>query len=133
MHPGEKIRRAREASGRTEGLSMVEIAITISLLGLILVGILGSLSTGFLAQRSNGDLTECQMFTQQVIEEIRSTPFADLLSFNGTYVDDAAGTHRARIAASVYGMNLVKIEVVTSSLSQPQNSCGAVTLMANMN
>ena len=114
-------------------MTIVEIAITISLLGIIIVGVLGTFSTGFMTQRSNGDFLECQYFTQQVLEEIQSTPFSDLLSFNGTYVDDTAGRHRARITASVYGVNLVKIEVNTSTLTPPQNSCHAVTLIANMN
>ncbi len=127
-----------EPSGRTgglrerdRGLSMIEVAISLSLLGLILVGVLGSLSTGFMAQRNNSDILECQLLTQRVIEEVQGSEFDSLPSFNGKYVEDTAHKHRARIYASMIGMNLVQLEVETASLVIPQNSARAVTLVSN--
>ena len=116
---------------RSRGLTLVEVAISISLLGLILVGVMGSLSTSFLTQRSNSDVLECQLMTQRVLEELQSTPFKSLPSFNGTYVDDGASKHRARIHVKVAGMNLVQVEVSTVSLVGPNNGVRAVTMIAN--
>jgi Tfp pilus assembly protein PilV len=132
----KSVKRAVEAGApaeRTRGLSMVEVAISVSLLGLILVGVMGSLSTSFIAQRTNSDVMQCQLLTQQVMEEVQSTPYTDLLSFNGTFLDDTSGKHRARITASLQGANLVRIEVNTTSLDHPQNTARAVTMIANMN
>lgn len=127
------------AVGRLCGMTLVEIAISLALLGLILVGVMGSLSTSFLTQRHNSDLMECQLLTQRVLEEIQSTPYNSLLSFNGTYVDDPGGKHRARIFASTAALNLVQLEVETSTVSvgptpnpaQPRNTVRAVTLFSN--
>lgn len=118
---------------RSNGLTLIEVSITLVVLTLILTGLMASLSTGFLAQRQNTDLLECQLLTQQVIEEVQTAPYATLLSFNGTHVDDTAKTHRAQILARLADTGLVQIEVTTASLSQPLNTLRAVTLISSLN
>jgi len=112
------------------GLTLIEITITIAILALIMIGVLTSLSTSFMAQRNNTDLLECQFLTQRVLEEIKSTSYDGLLSFNGTRVDDASGKYRASISASSVAANLVQVEVVTAAREKPQNSTRMVTLIS---
>ena len=112
------------------GLTMIEIMVTIALLALIMIGILASLSTSFLAQRNNTDLLECQFLSQRVLEEVKSTSYDGLLSFNGTHVDDTSGKYRASISASNAAANLVQVEVVTAAREKPQNSTRMVTLIS---
>ncbi len=113
------------------GLTMVEITITIAILALIMIGVLTSLSTSFMAQRNNTDLLECQFLTQRVLEEVKSTSYDGLLSFNGTRVDDPSGKYRASISASSAATNLVRVEVVTTARDNPESSARMVTLISN--
>jgi len=115
---------------RLRGLTLLEIMVTIALLALIMIGILASLSTSFLAQRNNTDLLECQFLSQRVLEEVKSTSYDGLLSFNGTHVDDTSGKYRASISASNAAANLVQVEVVTAAREKPINSTRVVTLIS---
>jgi len=107
--------------------------VALGILSVILLSLLGSLSAGFQGERNNTDRLECRLLTEQVLEEIQSTPFDGLLSFNGTFLDDPSGKHRARISAAPDELNLVRIEVTTSSLENPQISLRAVILISNPN
>ncbi len=109
---------------------MLEIMVAMTILAFILVGVLASLSTSFLAQRNNTDALECQLLTQRVIEEVKSRPYDTLLSFNGTRVDDASGRYRASISAANVGANLVQVEVVTVARDKPDNSARVVSLIS---
>ena len=122
----------RSSSDRTEGMSLIEVAVATSLLALILLGVMFSLSTGFMARRNNTDNMENQFFTRGVMEELQSTAYASLLSFNGTAVASANGKYRASITVNSAGVNLLRIVVTSADVTRPETSFRLVTQVAKL-
>ncbi len=127
-----RVSRANLSSQRSDGLTLVEIALTIALLGMIMIGVMASLSTGFLAQRSNSDLLETQLLAREVLEEVQSTPYDSLLSFNGTSVTSGNGKCQASISAATAGTGLVRIAVASTCVANPSISSNLVTQIADL-
>lgn len=122
----------RSSPDRTEGMSLIEVAVATSLLALILLGVMFSLSTGFMARRNNTDNMENQFFTRGVMEELQSTTYASLLSFNGTAVASANGKYRASITVNSAGVNLLRIVVTSADVTRPETSFRLVTQVAKL-
>jgi type II secretory pathway pseudopilin PulG len=117
---------------RRGGMSLVEIALAISILGLILIGVLGSLSMGFMAKKNNSDQLANQFFARRIIEQMQSTPYVTLLSFNGTSVTSTDGKYRSSIAVRDAGLNLLRIVVISNALTNPEISYRLVTMVAKL-
>jgi len=79
------------------------------ILGTVLIGTLGSLSTAAIGQRNDGTRVESQLLLSRVMEELRSTAFNSLPSFDGTWLDE--GGHRAEINVLPQGPGLLKLSV----------------------
>ena len=114
---------------RVRGVSLLEIMVAIALTSMILVGIMASLSTGFIAQNQNSEIQESQLLVHQVLEEIQDIEFENLLSFNGQFV--TSGEHQANITVDYINSNLIRVEVVTTSTEYPNVSTSSVTLIAD--
>ena len=132
MRTGWRSLLKRSSSDRTEGMSLIEVAVATSLLALILLGVMFSLSTGFMARRNNTDNMENQFFTRGVMEELQSTAYASLLSFNGTAVASANGKYRASITVNSAGVNLLRIVVTSADVTRPETSFRLVTQVAKL-
>jgi Tfp pilus assembly protein PilV len=127
------VKSGTHAGERSRGMTMIEIAITISLLALIILGVMGALSTGFMAQRNGSEILANQYHARRVVEEIQSSPFSSLLSFNGTSVTSADGKCQATIAATSVGTNLVRVVVTSSPVASPTVRIQLVTQLVNLN
>ena len=132
MRTGWRSLLKRSSSDRTEGMSLIEVAVATSLLALILLGVMFSLSTGFMARRNNTDNMENQFFARGVMEELQSTVYAGLLSFNGTAVASANGKYRASITVNSAGVNLLRIVVTSADVTRPETSFRLVTQVAKL-
>ena len=117
---------------RRAGMSLVEIALAISILGLILIGVMGSLSMGFMAKKNNSDQLANQFFARRIIEQMQSTPYSTLLSFNGTSVTSTDGKYRSSIAVRDAGLNLLRIVVTSNALTNPEINYRLVTMVAKL-
>src|SRR5262245_30017383 len=88
--PGSSVRRGARLTGQplrgSEGFTLLEMALGFTVIGMILMGIMATFSTGFIAQRDNSEIAENQFLTRQVFEELQDIQFPDLLSFNDTSV-----------------------------------------------
>jgi Tfp pilus assembly protein PilV len=115
----------------SSGFTMLEMVLGFTILSMILMGIMATFSTGFIAQRDNSELSENQLLTRQVCEELQDIQFADLLGFNGTAVTSPNGKNRAAISVTGMGVDLVRIQVVSSSVTRPEITSRAVTLVSN--
>lgn len=123
-------RRGGTGSSPAAGLTLLEVTITVALLALILVGVLGALSTGALAQRSNTGMLGCQLLSRQVLEELKSVPYDGLAAFDGKSVDDVSGKYRATISVFPAATNLMELEVVAASREDPGTAFRLVTLIS---
>lgn len=97
-----------------------------------MIGVMASLSTGFMAQRSNSEILESQLLAREVLEEVQSTAYDSLLSFNGTSVTSGNGRFRADITAAAAGTGLVRISVSSSCLANPTITSQLVTQIADL-
>ena len=95
--------------GRQGGFSLLEMALSTVILGAVLIGTLGSLSTAAIGQRTDGVRVESQLLLSRVMEELRSTSFESLLGFDETWIDE--GGHRAEINVTPQGPGLLKLSV----------------------
>ena len=94
---------------RQGGFSLLETAISTVILGAVLIGTLGSLSTAAIGQRTDGVRVESQLLLSRVMEELRSTPFGSLAGFDETWINE--GGHRAEINVVPQGPGLLKLSV----------------------
>jgi type II secretory pathway pseudopilin PulG len=113
-------------------MTLLEITVTVAILSAILLGVMGSLSTGFLAKRANAETMENQFYARKVLEEVQNSSYDTLLSFNGTYVNSTDGKYRANITAGSGGANLTRIEVSCQSIANSKVNCRLVTMVAKL-
>jgi len=121
-------RRAGSADSRC-GFSLVEVAVALTLVGVIVLGVLATVSTAAASGRSSGARLDSQMLLNQVIEEIQGSPYDTLLGFHGTFVVE--GDHRADISAVLADVNLVQIQVDVASQVDPSIASRGVLLVAD--
>ena len=95
--------------GRQGGFSLLEMALSTVILGAVLIGTLGSLSTAAIGQRTDGVRVESQLLLSRVMEELRCTSFESLPGFDETWIDE--GGHRAEINVTPQGPGLLKLSV----------------------
>jgi len=94
---------------RQGGFSLLEMALSTVILGAVLIGTLGSLSSAAIGQRTDGVRVESQLLLSRVMEELRSTSFESLPGFDETWIDE--GGHRAEINVTPQGPGLLKLSV----------------------
>jgi hypothetical protein len=107
--------------GPEEGMHLLEIAVSMTLVLVILLGVMASISSASFAAS--------QMLMNQVIEEVQASPFDSLLSFNGQFV--TSGVHRADITTGSVNADLVQIQVVVTSTTFPDVTSQAVILISD--
>jgi prepilin-type N-terminal cleavage/methylation domain-containing protein len=115
---------------RSQGLTLIEIAISLSIIGVLLLGVMASLTTGLSAQAENRERLTAQYLVRDVLEEIQDNDFANLLSFDGLFVTE--GAHQADISVSLVNTNLMRVQVSTTSTQHVEVSATAVTMISNL-
>jgi Tfp pilus assembly protein PilV len=115
--------------GPEEGMHLLEIAVSMTLVLVILLGVMASISSASFAERSASEGLASQMLMNQVIEEVQASPFDSLLSFNGQFV--TSGAHRADITTGSVNADLVQIQVVVTSTTFPDVTSQAVILISD--
>jgi hypothetical protein len=119
----------RTAFLSTTGLSLIDVAVGITLTGTIVLGVLACMSGAFLGSRTAAAGLERQLLLERVLEEVQALPFSKLPSLDGTSVDE--GTHHAEIEVQAEGAGLAKVEVVVTSESSATDTSRGVLLVAS--
>ena len=114
----------------SQGMTLIEIAISLSIIGVLLLGVMASLSTGLSAQSINGERLTAHYLARDVLEEIQDNDFTNLLSFDGQFVTE--GAHQADISVSLVNVHLMRVQVTTTSTQYPEVSASAVTMISNL-
>jgi len=112
---------------RERGFSLLEVALSTVILGAVLIGTLGSLSTAAIGQRHDGARVESQLLLSRVMEELRATAFNSLVSYDGTWIEE--GRHRADINISPRGPGLLKLSVRVRQLENEEIETRGVLLV----
>ncbi|MEC9348174.1 MAG: hypothetical protein VX272_07260 [Planctomycetota bacterium] len=117
----------RAGETRERGFSLLEVALSTVILGAVLIGTLGSLSTAAIGQRHDGARVESQLLLSRVMEELRVTAFNSLVSYDGTWIEE--GRHRADINVSPRGPGLLKLSVRVRQLENEEIETRGVLLV----
>ena len=117
----------RAGETRERGFSLLEVALSTVILGAVLIGTLGSLSTAAIGQRHDGARVESQLLLSRVMEELRATAFNSLVSYDGTWIEE--GRHRADIHVSPRGPGLLKLSVRVRQLENEEIETRGVLLV----
>jgi prepilin-type N-terminal cleavage/methylation domain-containing protein len=121
-------RRGPEGSSQ-DGFTLLEVFMAMTIVAIILLGVMGSISTASFAERNAGESLQSQMLLNQVIEELQDNPFSNLLSFNGQFV--TSGDHRADILVGLLSPDLARIQVSVTSTLYPEVSTRALVFISN--
>ena len=113
------------------GSSLLEVAISLTLILAILIGVMASLTTASLAQMNATEATQSQLLLSQALEEVKANDYDDLLSFNGQSV--ASGTNTALIQADLVATNLTRVQITVTSSAYPEVITRSVLLVADIN
>jgi type II secretory pathway pseudopilin PulG len=119
----------RAGETRERGFSLLEVALSTVILGAVLIGTLGSLSTAAIGQRNDGARVESQLLLSRVMEELRATAFNSLVSYDGTWIEE--GRHRADINVSPRGPGLLKLSVRVRQLENEEIETRGVLLVTS--
>ena len=119
----------RAGETRERGFSLLEVALSTVILGAVLIGTLGSLSTAAIGQRNDGARVESHLLLSRVMEELRATAFNSLVSYDGTWIEE--GRHRADINVSPRGPGLLKLSVRVRQLENEEIETRGVLLVTS--
>ena len=119
----------RAGETRERGFSLLEVALSTVILGAVLIGTLGSLSTAAIGQRNDGGRVESRLLLSRVMEELRATAFNSLVSYDGTWIEE--GRHRADINVSPRGPGLLKLSVRVRQLENEEIETRGVLLVTS--
>ena len=113
---------------REGGWTLLEIAVGLTLIAIILLGVTATLSTAAVGTRNSNERVASQMLLARVLDEAQASPWDSLQSFNGMFVVE--GDHRADITVAPVDINLMQIQVDVSSLTNPAVASTGVVLVA---
>lgn len=116
---------------RSGGWSLIEVAVGLTLVAVILLGVTATLSTAAVGHRSTRSRIESQLLLNRVLEEIQASPYDTLLSFNGTFLVE--GDHRVDISVVQTDVHLVQIQADVTSQEDPTIATRGVLLIADTN
>jgi Tfp pilus assembly protein PilV len=114
---------------RSAGWSLIEVAVGLTLIAVILLGVTATLSIAAVGHRSTSSRVESQMLLNRVLEEIQASPYDTLLSFNGTFLVE--GDHQANLSVAQADVHLVQIQVDVISKEDPTIVTRGVLLIAD--
>lgn len=128
----EILAQARSAGRRGErrqcGFSLLETTLSTVILGAVLIGTLGSLSSAAVSQRGDGTRVGSQLLLSRVMEELRSTSPESLPGFDGSWLDEDG--YRAQISVVPHGAGLLKLSVRVRHLTETEIETRGVLLVA---
>ncbi|MHC4663001.1 MAG: prepilin-type N-terminal cleavage/methylation domain-containing protein [Planctomycetota bacterium] len=80
------------------GLTLVEIMVALSLLTIVAVGVMSSFSSLFSSNRANAAAIDIQLLTERVVQELEAVPPEQLLSWDGSSVEENGITVGIRVS-----------------------------------
>jgi len=129
--PLMKFRFDREHPGRSRerGFTLVEVMIAAAVIAIILIGVVSTFSTAFVADRVASEATQAQNYCRQTMETLMGQPFSTLASFNGTTL--VRGSLRSTVETATVAVGLVRVGVTVVSTAEPEVRSQLVTLVAD--
>lgn len=121
---GERPLRPRE-----QGFTLIEVMIAAAVIAIVLIGVVSTLSTAFVADRVASESTRAQNYCRQTMETLMEQEFSTLPTFNGSSI--VRGTLSANIETTTVAVGLVRVGVTVVSSAESDVRCQLVTLVAD--
>ena len=113
---------------RQQGFSLLETTLSAVILGAVLIGTLGSLSSAAVGQRTDSTRVGSQLLLSRVIEELRSTPPESLPGYDRRWLEEDG--YRAEINVVPHAAGLLKLSVRVQHLVETGVETRGVLLVA---
>lgn len=95
-------RRAHERRRASQaGLSIVEVMITLVIVGTVLAGVSGAFLANFSSMRTADGISSGTVFLETVMESLSAQDYADLPVFHGDRIFDAVDEEHSRFAVEL--------------------------------
>ncbi len=106
--------------GRTAGMTLIEISVSIAIVAAVLLASASSFSTTIKATEQGQRTTEAGIFLETTMENVAAQPYANLLSLDGNLVFDEANAgdsnYSAAISVWLSSVDLLQIRVIITDL-----------------
>lgn len=116
------------ARNRQQGFSLLETTLSTVILGAVLIGTLGSLSSAAIGQRSDSTRVVSQLLLSRVMEELRSTPPESLPGYDGNWLEEDG--YRVEINVVPHAAGLLKLSLRVQHLAETGIETRGVLLVA---
>ena len=113
---------------RQHGFSLLETTLSAVILGAVLIGTLGSLSSAAVGQRNDSTRVTSQLLLSRVMEELRSTSPESLPTYDGSWLEEDG--YRAEINVVPHAAGLLKLSVRVQHLVETGIETRGVLLVA---
>ena len=112
-----------------EGFTIVEMLITAALVGIVVIGVVSTFTTAFVADRNSQEIMTSRNMAQEIMENMQAVDFDNLLAMNGTTVtrDDLT----ANVSVDQVASGLLRVEVLVSHASIADVNTRVVTVVAD--
>ena len=116
------------ARNRQQGFSLLETTLSTVILGAVLIGTLGSLSSAAVGQRNDSTRVAGQLLLSRVIEELRSTAPESLPAYDGSWLEEDG--YRVEINVVPHAAGLLKLSLRVQHLAETGIETRGVLLVA---
>ena len=116
------------ARNRQQGFSLLETTLSTVILGAVLIGTLGSLSSAAVGQRNDSTRVAGQLLLSRVIEELRSTTPESLPAYDGSWLEEDG--YRVEINVVPHAAGLLKLSLRVQHLAETGIETRGVLLVA---
>ena len=113
---------------RQQGFSLLETTLSTVILGAVLIGTLGSLSSAAVGQRKDSTRVTGQLLLSRVVEELRSTAPESLPAYDGTWLEEDG--YRLEINVVPHAAGLLKLSLRVQHLAETGIETRGVLLVA---
>lgn len=116
------------ARNRLAGFSLLETTLSTVILGAVLIGTLGSLSSAAVGQRNDSTRVTGQLLLSRVMEELRSTAPESLPGYDGSWLEEDG--YRVEINVAPHAAGLLKLSLRVHHLVETGVETRGVLLVA---
>ena len=109
--------------------TLFEVLVATVIIGLVVVGVVSTYTTAFVADRSSQEIVAGRDLAQEVMESMAAVDFEALPTMDGATVD--RGDLTATVAVTQVSTGLLRVQVVVTHASIGEVNIPLVTLVAD--
>ena len=116
-------------SEKNAGFTLIEMLITAALIGIVVVGVVSTFTTAFIADRNSQEVITGRNLAQEVMETMAAVDYGNLLAMHGNAItrDDFTAT----ISVDQIAAGLLRVEVAVTHANVADVNVRMVTVVAD--